>query len=124
MNNHTTLTGNLTRNPELRYTTSGRAVATFGLAVDRRYQRDGAWHDDTSYFDVTAWGDLAENTAASLTTGHRVTVTGRLEQHTWQTDQGDTRHRIDVVATDVAASMRFTPVRLTAPERTGTGEVA
>jgi hypothetical protein len=56
--------GNLTRDPELRFTTSGRGVASFGIAVGRRYQVNGEWQEQTSYFNVTAWGQLGENAAA------------------------------------------------------------
>ena len=113
MSNHTTLTGNLTRDPEIRYTTGGKAVANFGLAVNRRYQTNGEWQDATSFFDVTAWGDLAENIAASVSKGQRVTVTGRLEQRSWETDTGDKRYKIEVVANDVAASMQFATLHIT-----------
>lgn len=113
MSNTTTLTGNLTRDPELRFTTSGRAVANFGLAVNRRYQQNGEWQDSVSFLDVTAWGDLAENIAASTGKGDRVTVTGRLEQNTWETDDGDKRSKVEIVANDVAASMQFATVKVT-----------
>ena len=67
--NTITLVGNLTRDPELRFTANGRAVASFGIAVGRRYQVNGEWQEQTSYFNVTAWGDLGENAAASLSKG-------------------------------------------------------
>ena len=70
--NTITLVGNLTRDPELRFTTTGRGVASFGIAVGRRYQVNGEWQEQTSYFNVTAWGQLGENAAASLTKGTRV----------------------------------------------------
>jgi len=113
MSNHTSLTGNLTRDPELRYTTGGKAVANFGLAVNRRYQQGGEWQDDTSFFDVTAWGDLGENIAHSVSKGQRVTVTGRLDQRSWETDAGEKRYKIEIVASDVAASMQFATLKIT-----------
>ena len=113
MSNHTNLTGNLTRDPEIRYTNGGKPVANFGLAVNRRYQTNGEWQDATSFFDVTAWGDLAENIAASVSKGQRVTVTGRLEQRSWETDAGEKRYKIEVVANDVAASMQFATLHIT-----------
>lgn len=113
MSNHTSLTGNLTRDPELRYTTSGKAVANFSLAVNRRYQQNGEWHDATSFIDVAAWGNLGENLAHSVSKGLRVTVTGRLEQRMWETDAGDKRHKIEIVANDVAASMQFATLKIT-----------
>jgi len=98
--NTITLVGNLTRDPELRFTTSGRGVASFGIAVGRRYQVNGEWQEQTSYFNVTAWGQLGENAAASLTKGARVVVTGRLEQREYTTREGDKRTAIDVIADD------------------------
>ena len=83
--NSVTLIGNLTRDPELRFTTGGRGVASFGLAVNRRYQQNGEWQEQTSFFNVVCWGDLGENAATSLTKGSRVIVTGRLEQRSWET---------------------------------------
>ena len=68
--NTVTLVGNLTRDPELRFTTGGRGVASFGLAVNRRYQSNGEWQEQTSFFNVVAWGTLGENAAASLHQGH------------------------------------------------------
>ena len=65
--NTVTLVGNVTRDPELRYTSGGRGVASFGLAVNRRYQSNGEWQEQTSFFNVVAWGTLGENAAASLT---------------------------------------------------------
>jgi single-strand DNA-binding protein len=105
----TTLLGNLTRDPELRYAATGQASATFGLAVTRRWQPRGSvdWEEATSFFDVVCWRELAENVALSLTKGARVVVTGRLEQRTWETDEGDRRSRVELVAEDVGASLRF-----------------
>jgi single-strand DNA-binding protein len=105
--NTVTLVGNLTRDPELRFTTGGRAVAQFGLAVNRRYQQNGEWQDQTSYFNVVAWGTLGENVAASITKGMRVVVSGRLEQREYQTREGDKRSAIEVNADEVGPSLRW-----------------
>ena len=86
--NTVTLTGNLTKDPELRYTTGGRGVASFGLAVNRRYQVNGEWQEQVSFFNVVAWADLGENAAASLHKGNRVMVMGRLEQRSYDTREG------------------------------------
>ena len=72
--NTVTLVGNVTRDPELRFTTGGQAVASFGIAVNRRYQQNGEWQEQTSFFDVVAWAQLGENAAASLNKGARVIV--------------------------------------------------
>jgi len=95
--NTITLVGNLTRDPELRFTTGGRGVASFGIAVGRRYQVNGEWQEQTSYFNITAWGQLGENAAATLAKGSRVIVTGRLEQREYTTRDGDKRTAIEVV---------------------------
>lgn len=110
--NTSTLSGNITRDPELRYTTGGRGVASFGLAVNRRYQANGEWQEQTSFFDVVAWGELGEHAAESLHKGDRVIVTGRMEQRTWETDEGDKRSKVEVVASDIGASVRFAKLEI------------
>jgi single-strand DNA-binding protein len=117
--NTVTLVGNLTRDPELRFTTGGRAVAQFGLAVNRRYQQNGEWQDQTSYFNVVAWGTLGENVAASITKGMRVVVSGRLEQREYQTREGDKRQAIEINADEVGPSLRWATASV---ERTPRGE--
>ncbi|MGA1183706.1 MAG: single-stranded DNA-binding protein, partial [Ilumatobacteraceae bacterium] len=105
--NTITLVGNLTRDPELRFTANGRAVASFGIAVGRRYQVNGEWQEQTSYFNITAWGQLGENAAASLSKGARIVVTGRLEQREYTTREGDKRTAIDVIADELGPSLRW-----------------
>ena len=105
--NTVTLVGNLTRDPELRFTTGGRGVASFGLAVSRRYQQNGEWQEQTSYFNIVAWGQMGENAAATLTKGMRVLVTGRLEQREYTTREGDKRTAIEVVADELGPSLRW-----------------
>jgi len=77
--NTITVVGNVTRDPELRYTQSGKATVNVGIAVNRRYQVNGEWQEQTSYMNVVAWDQLAENIAASLTKGTRILATGRLD---------------------------------------------
>jgi len=109
MSNTTTLSGNLTRDPEIRYTKDGQANAIFGLAVNRRWQTRGSdtWEEATSFFDVICWRELAENVALSLVKGARVIVSGRLEQHTWEPEPGERRSRVEVTADEVGPSLRF-----------------
>ena len=109
MSNATTLSGNLTRDPEIRYTKEGQANAIFGLAVNRRWQVRGSdtWEEATSFFDVICWRELAENVALSLVKGTRVIVSGRLEQHSWNTDAGERRSRVELTADEVGPSLRF-----------------
>ena len=105
--NSVTLVGNLTRDPELRYTTGGRGVASFGLAVNRRFQQNGEWQEQTSFFNITAWAELGENAAASLQKGARVIVTGRLQQREYETREGEKRTIVEVIADELGPSLRW-----------------
>jgi single-strand DNA-binding protein len=105
--NNVTLVGNLTRDPELRFTQSGRGVASFGLAVNRRYQMNGEWQEETSFFNVVAWGDLGENASASLNKGSRIVVTGRLQQREYETREGEKRTVVEIIADDLGPSLRW-----------------
>lgn len=118
--NNVNLTGNLTRDPELRFTPSGAAVASFGLAVNRRIKRGDTFEDETSFFDVTAWNSLAENIAASVTKGSRVLVSGRLQQDTWEKD-GVNHSKVVVIADEIGASMRWAEVTINRNERKAGG---
>ncbi len=103
MSNTTTITGNLTREPEIRYTREGQATAQLGVAVSRRWQdrTTQEWQEATSFFDVVCWRDLAENVALSLSKGMRVVVTGRIEQRSWETDEGEHRSKVEIVADEI-----------------------
>jgi single-strand DNA-binding protein len=105
----TTVIGNLTRDPEIRYTREGQATTALSLAVNRRWQNRETkeWEESTSFLDVICWRDLAENVALSLTKGARIVVTGRLEQRSWETDEGDRRSKVEIVADEIGASLRF-----------------
>jgi single-strand DNA-binding protein len=117
--NRVVLTGNLTRDPELRYTTGGRGVASFGLAVNRRYQQNGEWQEQVSFFNVVCWADLGENVAATLTKGTRTIVTGRLEQRSWETQDGEKRTVVEVIADECGPSLRWAQAQVERNERTG-----
>ncbi len=119
MSNTTTLSGNLTRDPEIRYTRDGQASTTFGLAVTRRWQPRGSdeWEEATSFFDVVCWRGLAENVALSLVKGARVLVSGRLDQHSWESENGERRTRVEVTADEVGPSLRFATAEVTKSER-------
>ena len=121
--NTVTITGNATRDPELRFTPSGQAVTSFGVAVNRRWQnrQTQEWEEATSFIDVTCWAQLAENVAESVGRGARVTVHGRLEQRSWETPDGDKRSKVEIVADDVAASLRWATVQITKNERSSAG---
>lgn len=96
--NRVLLMGHLTRDPEIRYTPGGMAVAAFGLAVNNRYKKDGEVKEEVSFFDVEAWGKTAENCAEYLSRGRPVFVDGRLKQDRWEDDNGNKRQKIKVVA--------------------------
>jgi single-strand DNA-binding protein len=101
--NKVMLIGNLTRDPELRYTPKGTAVADLGLAVNRRVSDGGGnWSDETTFIDVTVWGNTAENSQKFLSKGRGVFVEGRLQLDTWEDKQtGQKRSKLKVVGEHV-----------------------
>lgn len=117
--NSVTIVGNLTRDPELRYTPSGAATCQFGLAVNRRWQNktNNEWEEATSFFNVVAWRELAENVGESLQKGSRVLVTGRLEQRSWDTPDGEKRSVVEVIADEVGPSLRWATAQVVRNER-------
>ncbi|HEX3564708.1 MAG TPA: single-stranded DNA-binding protein [Acidimicrobiales bacterium] len=117
--NHVSITGNITRDPELRFTPNGQAIANFGVAVNRRWQnrQTNEWEEATSFFDVVAWGTLGENCAQSLTRGSRVIVTGRLDQRSWETQEHEKRSKVEIVADEVAPSLRYATAKVEKNER-------
>lgn len=119
--NSVSLVGNITRDPELRFTNTGQATASFGLAVNRRWQnrQTQEWEEATSFFDVVCWREMAENVAESLSRGSRVIVTGRLEQRSWETPDGDKRSKVEVVADEIGPSIRWATAQVTKNERRG-----
>ncbi|MCZ7527801.1 MAG: single-stranded DNA-binding protein [Acidimicrobiia bacterium] len=122
--NTITIVGNLTREPELRFTPSGAAKAAFGVAVNRRWQnrQTQEWEEATSFFNVVCWRDLAENVSESLPKGARVIVTGRLEQRSWETEDGEKRSIVEIVADEVGPSLRWATAEITRNDRRGAGE--
>lgn len=119
--NTITLVGNITKDPELRFTGGGRAVASFGLAVSRRYQVNNEWQEQTSFFNVVAWGTLGENAAASLSKGTRIVVTGRLEQRSYETNDGEKRSVVEVVADELGPSLRWARAEVERTQRSSDG---
>ena len=121
IDNTVTVTGNATREPELRFTPSGQAVASFGIAVNRRWQnrQTQEWEEAVSFFDITCWAQLAENVAESVAKGTRVTIAGRLDQRSWETQEGEKRSKVEIVADDVAISLRWATADVMKNERSG-----
>jgi single-strand DNA-binding protein len=109
VSSNVTVVGNLTRDPELRFTPSGAPVTTFGVAVNRRWQNreNQQWEESTSFFNVTCWRDLAQNVSESLEKGSRVLVSGRLEQRSWETQDGERRSVVEIIADEVGPSLRW-----------------
>ena len=121
--NSITIVGNITRDPELRFTPSGQANARLGVAVNRRWQdrNSGEWQEATSFFDVICWRELAENVSESLKRGTRVIVTGRLEQRTWE-QEGNKRSVVEIIADEVAPSLRWATAKVEKTERRSGGD--
>jgi single-strand DNA-binding protein len=119
MDNTITLVGNITRDPELRFTPGGAAHTTFGLAVSRRWQnrQTQEWEEQTSFFDIVCWRELADNVADSVGKGARVIVNGRLEQRSWETPEGEKRYKVEVIADEVGPSLRWATAKVEKNER-------
>ena len=118
-----TIVGGLGRDPEIRYTATGRAKATLGVAVSRRWQnrQTNEWEERTSFFNVVCWGDMAENISDSIAKGTRVIVQGRLEQRSWDTEQGEKRTVVEIIADEVGPSLRWATAEVKRSERRGGG---
>jgi len=117
--NTITVVGNITRDPELKFLNSGQAAVRLSVAVNRRWQnrQTQEWEERVSYFEVTGYGSMAENAANSLTKGNRVIVSGRLEQRSWETENGDKRSIVEINADEIAPSLRFATAVVTRTPR-------
>lgn len=128
MHTITSFTGNLTNDPELRFTPSGTPVATLSVAVNRRTKDNstGEWVDaPTTFHDVKVWGAQAENLAESLTKGTEAIVVGQMETETWtDKDSGERRSRNVVVVSErfgaIGASLRYATAKVTKATRRNT----
>ena len=100
--NKVQLIGNLTRDPELRYTPSGTAVCSFGLATNRSWKTDaGEKHDEAEFHNIVAWNKLAELCSQFLVKGRKVYLEGRLSTRTWTGQDGASRNRTEIVISDM-----------------------
>lgn len=124
LDNTVTVCGSTVRDPELRFTPNGQAVASFSVAVNRRWQNKQTkeWEESVSFIDVVAWAGLAENVAESIVKGTRVIINGRMEQRSWETSDGDKRSKIEIVADEVGVSLRWATAQATKNERRGPGD--
>lgn len=123
--NTVTIVGNLTRDPELRFISSGAATANLSIAVNRKWmnKQTSQWEEQVSFFDVVCWRELAENVSESLTKGTRVTVTGRLEQRSWEDPKdGAKRSKVEIVADEISPSLRWATANVAKTERTGNNQ--
>ena len=100
--NKVQLIGNLTRDPELRYTPSGTAVCSFGLATNRSWKTDaGEKHDEAEFHNIVAWNKLADLCSQFLVKGRKVYLEGRLSTRTWTGQDGASRNRTEIVISDM-----------------------
>ena len=118
-NNVITLVGNITDDPELRFTPSGAAVANFTVAVNqRRPGQNGAWEDKLDgFFRCNCWREMAENVAESLQKGMRVVLVGRLQQRSWEDQEGNRRSTVEIQVDDVGPSLRWATAQVTRSSR-------
>ena len=121
--NFVQIIGNVTRDPELRFTTGGTAVCSFGIAyTPRKRNANGEWEDgDTSYFNCSAWRELGENIAASISKGMRVVVTGSVRARDWEDREGNKRTSIEIDVDDCAPSLRWAQAQVERMSRSGGG---
>ncbi len=99
--NKVMLMGDLTRDPELRYTAGGSPVCKLGLAVNRRYTQNNEVKEEVCFVNITVWGKQAENCSEYLGKGRAIFVEGRLQQDRWETEDGKKRSKLEVVAENV-----------------------
>lgn len=97
--NRTVLIGRLTRDPELRYTPAGTAVASFSLAVSKTWSQNGKRKEQTSFFNCIAWAKLGETIAEYCKKGHRIGIEGQLQQRRWEDQDGNKKAVVEIVAT-------------------------
>jgi len=113
--NKVILMGNLTKDPEVRYAPNGTAVATFGLAVNRRYRQGEEMKEEVCFVDIVVFGKQAETSGQYLSKGQGVIIDGRLQQRRWDSDDGQKRSKHEVVA----QSIQFLPKRQGGAEGAG-----
>jgi single-strand DNA-binding protein len=116
-----TIVGNVTNDPDIRFTTAGKAVCTITVAVNERKREGDRWVDgNTSFFRVSCWDSLGENVAASVTKGMRVVVTGRLTVREYDTDSGKGKS-VEITADEVGPSLRWATAQIERTARSGDG---
>ena len=119
--NSVTVVGNLTQDPELRFTPSGIAMAQISVAVNRRWlnRNTNEWEEEASFFNATCWREMAENVSESLQKGSRVIINGRLRQRSWETQDGERRSAVDITVDEIGPSLRWATASVTRTPRRG-----
>lgn len=119
--NSVTVVGNLTQDPELRFTPSGVAMARISVAVNRRWRNRNTneWEEEASFFNGTCWQEMAENVSESLQKGSRVIINGRLQQRSWETQDGERRSMIEIRIDEIGPSLRWATASVTRTPRRG-----
>ena len=115
--------GRLTRDPELKVVGSGSSVCRFAVASDYRFQKNGEWVGEPSFFDVEVWRELADNVAESLSKGDEVIVVGRMAQRSYETN-GEKRTVWELKADAVGPSLRFATAAVSRTQRSGNSAAA
>ena len=116
--NFVQIIGNVTRDPELRFTPTGAAVCSFGIAWTPRKKTDNGWEDgEASFFNCSAWRDLGENIAASINKGTRVIVTGQVTSRDWEDRDGNKRTSIEIDVDECSPSLRWATAQVDRTER-------
>ncbi|MCJ7665200.1 MAG: single-stranded DNA-binding protein [Actinobacteria bacterium] len=106
------LLGNLTRDPELKYTNEGVAICEMGLAVSRKWtDKEGRDNENVDFFNITCWNSMAENCASSLKKGDRVLISGHMNLRSWENKEGKKFNIINITADAIAASLEFDKIR-------------
>lgn len=122
MSQKVTVAGRLSRDPELRFTNSGTPVASFSVVTSRKWKEGEEWKEaDVSFWDITAFKDLAENIVESCEKGTSVIVTGAMRQEKWQTKEGENRTNWKVLADDVGVSCKYKKTSSSRPTSSSSG---
>ena len=122
LQNSVTIVGNVTDDPELRFTPSGLPVANFTVAVNSRIKKGDQWEDrNDGFFRCSCWRDMAENVAESLQKGTRVMVIGRLQEQKWEDNDGGKRSRIEIQVDEVGPTLRWATATVQKSQRSSGG---
>lgn len=122
LQNSVTIVGNVTDDPELRFTPSGLPVANFTVAVNSRVKKGDQWEDrNDGFFRCSCWRDMAENVAESITKGTRVMVIGRLQEQKWEDNDGGKRSRIEIQVDEVGPTLRWATATVQKSQRSSGG---